>query len=136
LRIWKLDTKYSGQDVWVAAATHDIETTRSKTATKWNHRIDPHIDRERDWVSTDILFAVPAVAYADVERPNAPKKLANATGDTIVTDGKISVLQLAAVVPPTTVPSATAPTDEKRSEPANARPVGAAKGPSEPVRKE
>jgi ankyrin repeat protein len=137
LRIWKLDTKYNGQDVWVAAATHDIETTRSKTGTKWNHRIDAHIDRERDWVSTDILFAVPAVAYTDVERPSAPKKLANATGDTIVTDGKISVLQLAGVVPPTTAPTAAGsgtPADEKPSEPANSRPVGAAKGPSEPVK--
>ncbi len=139
LRIWKLDTKYNGQDVWVASATHDIETTHSKTATKWSHRIDPHIDRERDWVSTDILFAVPAVSYTDVERPSAPKKLANATGDTIVTDGKISVLQLAGVVPPTTAPTAAgadAPSDEKHSEPANSRPVGAAKGPSEPVRQE
>jgi hypothetical protein len=108
LRIWKLETKYNGEDVWVAAATHDIETTRSRGATKWNHRIDPHVDRERDWVATDILFAVPAVAYADIDRPTAPRKLANATGDSIVTDGKISVLQLAAVKPPTTMPDAPA----------------------------
>ena len=108
LRIWKLDMKYNGQEVWVAAATHDIETTRSRGATKWNHRIDPHVDRERDWVATDILFAVPAVSYADIDRPAAPRKLANATGDAIVTDGKISVLQLASVKPPTTMPSAPA----------------------------
>lgn len=110
LRIWKLNQKYNGQQVWVAAATHDIETTKSRGATKWNHRIDPHVDRERDWVATDILFAVPAVSYADVDRPAAPRKLGNATGDTIVTDGKISVLQLAAIEPPTSaVASATQP---------------------------
>jgi ankyrin repeat protein len=110
LRIWKLEQRYNGQEVWVAAATHDIETTKSRGATKWNHRIDPHVDRERDWVATDILFAVPAVSYADIDRPAAPHKLGNATGDTIVTDGKVSVLQLAAIEPPSNaVASATQP---------------------------
>jgi len=64
-------------------------------ATKWSHRIDPHIDRERDWVETDLLFAGTATAYADLDRPNAPHKAANATGDEIVTDGKMAVVQLA-----------------------------------------
>jgi ankyrin repeat protein len=125
LRIWKLDTKYNGQDVWIAAATHDIETTRGRANTKWNHRIDPHIDRERDWVATDILYAIPAVSYADIDRPAAPRKLANATGDTIVTDGKVSVLQLSAVKLPTAMPEqpAGAPKLSDRS-------VGAAKGPA------
>jgi LssY C-terminus len=95
LRIWKLAKQYNGQDVWIAAATHDIETTNSRGGTKWSHRIDPHIDRERDWVETDLLFIGTGVAYAEVDRPNAPKKLANATGDDIVTDGKMCVVQLA-----------------------------------------
>jgi hypothetical protein len=30
-----------------------------------------------------------------VDRPSAPKQLSNATGDTILTDGKISVVELA-----------------------------------------
>jgi hypothetical protein len=59
------------------------------------HRIDPHIDRERDWVETDLLFVGTGIAYADVDRPAAPKKISNATGDVIVTDGKIAVVQLA-----------------------------------------
>jgi hypothetical protein len=72
-----------------------IATTSKKAGTKWSHRIDPHVDRERDWVETDLLFAGTGTAYADVERPAAPKKLSNATGDVIVTDGKVSVVQLA-----------------------------------------
>ena len=71
LRIWKLNQTYKGQDVWVAAATHDIDTTNSRAGSKWSHRIDPHIDRERDWVETDLLFVGTAVAYAEVDRPNA-----------------------------------------------------------------
>ncbi len=95
LRIWKLNQTYNGQDVWVAAATHDIDTTNSRAGSKWSHRIDPHIDRERDWVETDLLFVGTAVAYAEVDRPNALRTLSNATGDQIVTDGKMSVVQLA-----------------------------------------
>ena len=95
LRLWKQPQTYNGREVWIGAATHDIAISNAKAGTKWSHRIDPHIDRERDWVSTDLLFAGTAAAYADVDRPAAPRKTANATGDQILTDGKMSVLQLA-----------------------------------------
>lgn len=95
LRIWKLPKTYKSQEVWVAAATHDIATSNSRAGTKWSHRIDPHVDRERDWVETDLLFIGTGIAYADVERPNAPRKISNATGDQILSDGKMSVVQLA-----------------------------------------
>lgn len=94
LRVWRLAKTYDGQQLWVGAATHDIGTERGRAGTKWTHRIDPHIDRERDWVETDLLFVGTGVAYADIERPHAPKKLSNATGDEIVTDGKMCVVQL------------------------------------------
>lgn len=94
IRIWKIPEPYQGRDVWVGAATHDIATMNSRAATKWTHRIDPHVDRERDWVMTDLLFVGTANAYVDVDRPRAPKKIKNATGDNILTDGKLSVLEL------------------------------------------
>jgi hypothetical protein len=46
-------------------------------------------------VETDLLFVGTGIANAHVDRPAAPKKISNATGDEIVTDGKISVVQLA-----------------------------------------
>jgi LssY C-terminus/Ankyrin repeats (many copies) len=100
IRIWKLTKTYNGREVWVGAATHDIATSSSKGYTKWSHRIDPHVDRERDWVETDLLFIGTATAYADVDRPAAPRTASNATGDTIVTDGKMSVVQLASAKAP------------------------------------
>jgi hypothetical protein len=110
VRIWKLAKEYNGREVWVGAATHDIATTNSRAGTKWSHRIDPHIDRERDWVETDLLFVGTATAYADVDRPQAPRTAANATGDDIVTDGKMSVVELATMKVPvqeTSVPVLT-----------------------------
>jgi hypothetical protein len=94
LRIWKQPGMYNGREVWVGAATHDIAISKARGGTKWSHRIDPHIDRERDWVETDLLYIGTAIAYADLDRPAVPKKAANATGDTILTDGKMSVLEL------------------------------------------
>ena len=95
LRVWKLEKTYNGQPVWIAAGTHDIATSKSGGGSKWSHRIDPHIDRERDWIETDLLYAGTAIAYVEIARPNAPRKINNATGDEILTDGKVSVLQLA-----------------------------------------
>jgi hypothetical protein len=94
VRIWKQPGTYSGSEIWVGAGTHDIAITNARVHTKWSHRIDPHIDRERDWIATDLLFSGTAVAYADVDRPGAPHKTTNATGDQIQTDGKMSVLSV------------------------------------------
>ena len=112
LRIWKLRKTYNGQDVWIAAATHDIATSNARAGTKWSHRIDPHVDRERDWVETDLLFIGTGIAYADVERPAAPRKISNATGDQILTDGKMSVVQLAGPKRPDAEKSAAASTPQ------------------------
>jgi hypothetical protein len=100
VRIWKQEALYDGREVWVGAATHDIAVSNARAHTKWSHRIDPHIDRERDWIETDLLFIGTATGYADVDRPQAPRKAANATGDEIVTDGKMAVVQLGPAKPP------------------------------------
>jgi hypothetical protein len=99
LSIWKLNQTYNEQEVWAGAATHDIDTTNSRAGSKWSHRIDPTwIVNAR--VETDLLFVGTAVAYAEVDRSNALRTLSNATGDQIVTDGKMSVVQLAAAKKP------------------------------------
>jgi hypothetical protein len=100
IRIWKLDKTYNGREVWVGAATHDIGTSSSRAYTKWSHRIDPHIDRERDWVETDLLFIGTATGYVDLERPKAPHRASNATGDAVLTDGKMSVVELSGAKEP------------------------------------
>ena len=94
IRVWKMTETYQGQEVWVGAATHDIANVNARKGTKWSHRIDPHVDRERDWIQTDLLYNEMASGYAYVPRPNAPKKTTNGTGDEMLTDGDIVVLQL------------------------------------------
>jgi hypothetical protein len=105
IRIWKMASTYQGREVWVGAATHDIAVEHNKSMTKWTHRIDPHIDRERDWVESDLLFIGSGTGYADVNRPSAPRNTANATGDDIVTDGVMSVVQVGPAKPPAPGPA-------------------------------
>ncbi len=101
IRIWKQAGLYNGREVWVGAATHDIAVSNSRAKTKWSHRVDPHIDRERDWIQSDLLYAGTARAYANLDRPAAPRRASNATGDVLVTDGKMAVVELAGASKPT-----------------------------------
>jgi hypothetical protein len=99
IRIWKEPGTYQGRDVWIGAATHDIAISTAKAKTKWSHRIDPHVDREREWIETDLLYSGTATSYALVDRPHAPKKTANATGDELLTDGQLSIVELGPTKP-------------------------------------
>lgn len=111
IRIWKMSLTYQGREVWVGAATHDIAISTARKATKWSHRIDPHIDREREWIETDLLYAGTAGSYALVSRTNVPLKTTNATGDDLLTDGQMSIVMLGR----TTSPSANSvPALQKR----------------------
>jgi hypothetical protein len=93
LRVWQIAETWNGQTVWTAAATHDIGLGFSAHKTVI-HRIDPNIDQEREKVSDDLRFAGSATVPEMVERPYIPRITQNATGDQIVTDGRVAVLRL------------------------------------------
>ena len=109
IRIWKQAALYNGREVWVGAATHDIAVSNSRAKTKWSHRLDPHLDRERDWIQSDLLYAGTSRAYANIDRPAAPRRASNATGDVLVTDGKMAVVDLAGTSKPTQTTPALIP---------------------------
>ena len=94
VRIWKQTVLLGGREVWVGAATHDIAVSNSRAKTKWSHRVDTHVDRERDWIQSDLLYAGTAVAYVNIDRADTPRRTSNATGDALVTDGKMAVVEL------------------------------------------
>jgi hypothetical protein len=93
IRIWLRPEKFSGQPVWVAAATHDTGITLSPVSHNFTHGIDPNIDAERSKVTNDLLFTGQVKAIALVDRPQVPEDLSNATGDKLISDHKIAVLQ-------------------------------------------
>jgi LssY C-terminus/Ankyrin repeat len=94
IRLWKSPQRYQEQDVWVAAATHDIGIAMHGKGTHWIHLIDSKIDRERSKVVNDLLFTGLCQGYVLIDRPAAPRESMNATGDKLETDGRIAVLVL------------------------------------------
>ena len=94
LRIWRRPAQWQGQDVWVSSSTHDIGIDFSPENRTFIHKVDSHIDAERAKVVSDLIFTGKIVSVALVDRPAVPKESMNATGDKLLTDGKMAVLVL------------------------------------------
>ena len=93
IRIWLRPQTFDREPVWVAAATHDIEITFSAASRSFTHGIDSHIDYERAKVVNDLLFTGRVRATALLDRTGIPQNATNATGDSLITDGKMAVLK-------------------------------------------
>jgi len=94
LRIWKSPYEVDGQPLWVGACTHDIGFERDQRNNGVTHKIDPEIDKERDYLAgtlnasglvTDSNFVVP---------PEPITEAHTATGGTFRSDGRILVVRL------------------------------------------
>lgn len=99
LRIWRRPVEWGGEDVWVASSTHDIGIDFSPETRTFIHKVDSQIDNERMKIVWDLLSTGAVKSWSLVDRPGVPKEGANATGDTLVTDGKMAVLRLGPVAP-------------------------------------
>ncbi len=93
LRIWHSPDTYRGQDVWLCGATHDIGIDYSEEELTFIHKIDSNIDLERLKVTNDLLFTGKVRGVTLVARPDIPTHFRNATGDDVVTDARIAVIQ-------------------------------------------
>ena len=94
LRIFRRADTFGGQPVWVCSSTHDTGIEYSDSNRTFIHKIDSNIDRERAKVASDLIFTGMVHGIALVDRPQIPQNIFNATGDSLVTDGKMAVLLL------------------------------------------
>jgi hypothetical protein len=94
MRLWRTRQSWTDKPVWVAAATHDVGIDFSQESSTFIHRIDPRIDRERAKIVSDLLFTGRVRSLALVERPEVPRRTTNATGDDMITDGRMAVVVL------------------------------------------
>ena len=94
LRIWEWTPQGTNDAVWVSASTHDTGAVLSVKYKGFVHHIAPDIDEERAKVVRDLNFAgcVKSVTY--VSRAGISTTTQNATGDPMLTDGAIAVIQL------------------------------------------
>ncbi len=94
LRIWTSKETWDGQPVWTSSSTHDIGIGFSKKNKTFIHLIDSNIDNERAKVVNDIIYTGCVSGVQLVKRPWLPTDAKNGTGEDLITDGRIAVLQL------------------------------------------
>jgi hypothetical protein len=94
IRIWKRPETWEGQDVWIGAATRDVDFAYLRPGGAFTHRIESNIDEERDKVAHDLQFTSCTEMVDWWQRPDAVRNTRNATGDLMYTDGKMAVIRL------------------------------------------
>jgi hypothetical protein len=103
LRIWAQPGEWRGSDVWLAAATHDIDVKISLKHGGVTHSIEPRIDLEREKVLNDLRLTgcVDAVHYVD--RPEARRVEEGIDRKVLETDRRVAAVFLNACADPRTV---------------------------------
>jgi hypothetical protein len=101
LRIWKAPFQFSGQEVWVGAATHDIGFEKDQRNNGVTHKIDPNVDLERDFVRQSLTQGGGVVADTYVLPKDPVQEAKTATGGSFHSDGRVLVMQLRTETPAT-----------------------------------
>lgn len=94
LRVWKTDKTINGKPLWVGSATHDIGFERDQRNGGVTHKIDPEIDKERDFLLQSFQAAGVASSAAYVTPADPMLKAKTATGGSFNSDGRIVVMEL------------------------------------------
>ncbi len=94
VRLWKRPETWDGKEVWIGAATHDVDFAYLRPGSTFTHKVEENIDVERDKIVADLVFT----SYADVadwaDRGGIPHSTSNATGDVMTTDGRMAIIEL------------------------------------------
>ena len=94
LRVWKSTETVGGRPLWVGSSTHDIGFERDERNNGVTHKIDPAVDKERDFLEQSFAATgnLQAAAYVTPSNPLTTAK--TATGGSFESDGRIVVLTL------------------------------------------
>lgn len=94
LRVWKTDQTLNGRPLWVGSSTHDIGFEKDQRNDGVTHKIDPEIDKERDFLEQSFAAAGNLQSAAYVLPSNPLRTAKTATGGEFHSDGRIVVLIL------------------------------------------
>jgi hypothetical protein len=94
LRVWQSSHMIGGRPVWCVAATHDIGFERDERNNGVTHKIDPEIDKEREYVNDTLSGTGLVVAREHIAPPDPLTEARTATGGSFRSDGRILVLVL------------------------------------------
>ncbi|MBW9211042.1 LssY C-terminal domain-containing protein [Mumia sp. zg.B21] len=82
---------------WLAAATYDRRVGLSTFTLQVTHKIDAHVDVERDFVVSSVTRAVPAVDVSVIDHFSSGYHSRNGGGDVVETDGDLPVVDVSRV---------------------------------------
>ena len=85
---------FDGVEAWTASSTHDSGIGFATRAKTFIHVIDNDIDEERQKIVYDLILTGCVDSMVLVDRPWVPRDAFNATGDALITDGRIAVVRL------------------------------------------
>lgn len=94
IRLWQLSDGWDGRPVFVAAATHDVGIEFATKERTFTHRVDPHIDLERDKVVDDLITAGAIDALSFRPRARIAGMTMNRAKNPVVTDWRVAVAAL------------------------------------------
>ena len=91
IRIWQLD---SLSHVWVGAANKDVGVIFKPWEPEATHRIEPHVDWERDRIVHDLEASGCADLLDYKSLPGAMTEGRNVSGQKLFSDGRTAVVRL------------------------------------------
>ena len=94
LRIWKTDYTENGTPIWVGSATHDVAIEIAKNGRLINHRIDPKVDDERDFIGGDLTQTASVSSQEYVNGVSPVYEAQTASGEAYHSDSRILLLDL------------------------------------------
>jgi len=80
--------------LWVGAATHDIGFEKDQRNNGLTHKIDPDIDRERDYVEKTLSSTGLVSDLMHFTPENPMKEAKTATGGSFHSNGEVLILKL------------------------------------------
>jgi hypothetical protein len=94
LRIWKTGYTVDGTPIWAGAATHDVAIEIAKGGHLINHRIDPAVDDERDFIGADLTDNSSVSRQEYLQGVSPVFQAQTASGEDYHSDSRILLLAL------------------------------------------
>jgi LssY C-terminus len=99
LRIWRTDYEVDGKPVWVGAATHDVAIVIDKRRVRFDHRIDPQVDAERDFIASNLAQTLLLTHKEYLASADPVFEAQTTRGQTYYSDSRMLLLELDQVKP-------------------------------------
>ena len=94
-RLWEAPWQTSdGEEIWVGAGTHDIGFEKNKRTGKTTHKIDPEVDKERDFIAQTLQDAGQVAGRGFVLPAQPVRQATTAHGGPYHSDGRVLVIIL------------------------------------------